>query len=143
MRGARLFLLAGLLLLASVLGFAAASHLSSVASRAGAGLSAAAALHAVLVDARVNDQQVERHFAVGSESVEDLLDLQSEADPKPDPVTPARAYLGRAGPEPSSQHGCARRASAHRGPNTGSLLALLALAAARARDGAPRLGASA
>lgn len=145
MRGARLLLVAGLLLLAGLIGFGAASHLASGAGRSSSGLSAAEAAHAAIVNAnaRVRDDRVEHHFVVASESVEDLLDLQSEADPKPDPFAPAPPPHRRAGPEQSDQNGRACRASGRQGPNTGSLLALLALAAARARDGAARLGASA
>jgi glucuronoarabinoxylan endo-1,4-beta-xylanase len=74
--------------------------------------------------------------------VSQLHDLAVEAEPEPSP-TGGDPPPPRSPEELSDQTGCSCRAVGHDGPDSGSLLALLALAAARARHGVARRGARA
>ncbi|HEY3495314.1 MAG TPA: hypothetical protein VGK73_11535 [Polyangiaceae bacterium] len=143
MRGARLLLLQALLLLAGLLGCSDAPTLAHdsdtplVAVMEEARLASTSA--SVTHDLTRHD--VDQRYVPSS--LNDFIDLQSEAEPRPDPVAPDDAQHGRGGRAQPHRSGGSCRAAGRQGPDTGSLLALLALANARARDGAARRAASA
>jgi MYXO-CTERM domain-containing protein len=70
--------------------------------------------------------------------VSELSELRAESEPEPQPE--GEQPIGRSAPELSDDTGCSCRAAGHDGPDSGALLALLALAAARARHRAARWG---